>query len=81
MMSEITEIKTYNYAECIGMTFVHKGKTFEFKVQNLGDCKENEFDVFLVRCEKNEEGQLTWEYGAWLIDTRIDFHNEENDDE
>jgi hypothetical protein len=69
-------IKSYEYTDCIGMTFVHKGKTFEFKIQDFGNCEENELDVSLVRCEKDENGQLTWENGSWLIDTRIDFHNQ-----
>ena len=69
-------IENYEYKDCIGMIFVHNGKTFEFNVQDFGDCEENEFDVSLVRCEKDENGQLTWENGSWLIDARIDSSNE-----
>jgi len=69
-------IENYEYKDCIGMIFVHNGKTFEFKIKDFGNCEENEFDVSLVSCEKDENGQLTWENGSWLIDERIDFSNE-----
>ena len=79
MNIEITETKSYENTDSIGMTFVHKGKTFEFKIQDFGDCEENELDVSLVRCEKDKDNRLTWENGSWLIDTRIDFTGGQND--
>ena len=75
----MNKTKSYENEDSIGMIFLHKGKTFEFKIQDFGDCEENEFDVSLVRCEKNEDNKLTWENGSWLIDTRIDFTGGQND--
>ena len=79
-MEKFKEAKAYQHGDCVGMTFKHKGKTFEFKVQDYGDCKEDEYDIAFVRCEKDDDNTLSWEYGSWLIDDRINFAEKTNAD-
>ena len=65
----------------INFIFTHKGKEFEIVLGSSGEdhaiCDKDETHMTIVRCEPDDNNNITWEYGEAIFESIINLNEGE----
>jgi len=74
MMQDTTE-------PSINFIFTHKGKEFEIVIGSSGEphaiCDKDETSMTIIRCEPDDDNNITWEYGEAIFESTINLNQGE----
>ena len=65
----------------INFIFTHKGKEFEIVLGSSGEdhaiCDKDETHMTIIRCEPDDNNNITWEYGEAIFESIINLNEGE----
>ena len=68
----------------INFIFTHKGKEFEIVIGSSGEphaiCDKDKTYITIIRCEPDDNNNITWEYGETIFESMINLEEVAEDD-
>lgn len=78
MMKQDTKQSSINFI------FTHKGKEFEIVIGSSGEphaiCDKDKTYITIIRCEPDDNNNITWEYGETIFESMINLEGVAEDD-
>jgi hypothetical protein len=62
----------------INFLFTHEGKEFEIVIGSTGEsldiCDSEKTYLRIIRCESDDNNDITWEYGGCVFDSELNLN-------